>query len=58
MEIKFSRHAKSRAKLYQIPEVTILKVLKGKELTHGDYEIIEYVEGFKYPLKDRGFSGI
>ena len=51
MEIKFSRHAKRRAKLYHIPETTILKVLEGKELTHGDPEIIEYVEGFKYPLK-------
>ena len=51
MEIKFSRHAKRRAKLYQIPEATILKVLEGKELTHGNHEIREYVEGFKYPLK-------
>jgi len=51
VEIKFSRHAKRRAKLYQIPEATILKVLEGKELTHGNHEIIEYVEGFKYPLK-------
>jgi len=51
VEIKLSRHAKRRAKLYQIPEATILKVLEGKELPHGDHEIIEYVEGFKYPLK-------
>ena len=51
MEIKFSRHAKRRATLYQIPEATILKVLEGKGLTHGNHEIIEYVEGFKYPLK-------
>jgi hypothetical protein len=51
VEIKFSRHAKRRAMLYHIPEATILKVLEGKELTHGDHEIIEYVEGFKYPLK-------
>lgn len=51
MEIKLSGHAKRRAKLYQIPEATILKVLEGKELTHGDNEIIEYVEGFRYPLK-------
>jgi hypothetical protein len=51
LEIKFSRHATRRAKLYQIPEVTILKVIEGKELPHGDHEIIEYIEGFKYPLK-------
>jgi len=42
---------KRRAKLYQISEATILKVLEGKELPHGDHEIIEYLEGFKYPLK-------
>ena len=28
-----------------------MKVLEGKELPHGDHEIIEYLEGFKYPLK-------
>jgi hypothetical protein len=51
MEIKFSRHAKRRGKLYKISEPTVLKVLEGKELTHGTHEIIENVEGFKYPLK-------
>lgn len=51
MEIKFSRHAKRRAKLYKIPESTILKVLEGKELAHGTQEIIGNVEGFMYPLK-------
>ena len=51
MEIKFSRHAKRRAKLYKIPEATILKILERKELTQGTHEIIENVEGFKYPLK-------
>ncbi len=51
MEIKFSRHAKRRAKLYKIPESTILKVLERKELNQRNQEIIEYVDGFKYPLK-------
>ena len=51
MEIKFSRHAKRRGKLYKIPESTVLKVLEEKELTHGNHEIIDDVEGFKYPLK-------
>ena len=50
-ECKPKQTLKRRAKLYQIPEATILKVLEGKELTRGDHEIIEYVEGFKYPLK-------
>lgn len=26
-------------------------MLEGKELNHGNQEIIEVVEGFKYPLK-------
>jgi len=51
VEIKFSRHAKRRGKLYKIPEVTILKILEGKKITLGNQEIIENVAGFKYPLK-------
>jgi len=51
MEIKFSRYAKRRAKLYKIQESTVLKVLEGKEWIQGNQEIIERVEGFKYPLK-------
>ena len=51
MEIKFSRHAKRRARLYKIPESTILKVLEEKVLAQGNQEIIENVEGFKHPLK-------
>ena len=51
MEIKFSRHAQRRGKLYKIPEVTILKILEGKKITPGNQEIIENVAGFKYPLK-------
>jgi hypothetical protein len=51
VEIKFSRHAKRRGKLYDISEATILKVLERKELIRGNQEIIENVEGLKYPLK-------
>jgi len=51
VEIKFSRHAKRRAKLYKIPESTVLRILEGKDFNQGNQEIIENVEGFKYPLK-------
>jgi hypothetical protein len=51
VEIKFSRHAKRRARLYKISESTIIKILEGKELSQGRHEIIESAEGFKYPLK-------
>jgi hypothetical protein len=51
VKIKFSRHAKRRARLYKIPEETIKKILERKVLFQGTQEIIEKVEGFKYPLK-------
>jgi hypothetical protein len=52
MKIKFSRHAKRRAKLYNISGSIILRVLGNKDLSHqGMNEIVENVEGFKYPLK-------
>ena len=52
MKTRFPRHAKRRAKLYNISESIILKVLEGKDLSHqGTYEIVKDVEGFKYPLK-------
>ena len=51
MKIKFSRHAKRRGKLYNISEETVEKILEEKELIQGNQEIIEDVQGFKYPLK-------
>lgn len=52
MKIKFSRHAKRRAMLYDISESVILRILENKDLSRqGINEIIENVEGFKYPLK-------
>jgi len=52
MKIRFSRHAKRRAKLYSISEPVILEILKNKDLSgQGAHEIVENVEGFKYPLK-------
>jgi len=51
VEIKFSRHAKRRAKLYKIIKSTIIEILEVKELFQGTHEIIENTEGFKYPLK-------
>jgi len=51
MKIKFSRHAKRRGKLYNISEETVEKILEEKELIRGNQEIIEDVQGFKYPLK-------
>jgi hypothetical protein len=51
MKIKFSRHAKRRAKLYKISEETIKIILERTKLRQGYQEIIEDVEFLDYPLK-------
>lgn len=51
MKVNFSRHAKRRAKLYRIPESTVIKILDNMELSQGEHEIIEDVTGFELPLK-------
>ena len=49
--IIFSRHAKRRAKLYDIPEATIENILRRHEFSEGEHEIISDVPGFEYPIK-------
>lgn len=49
MKIKFSRHAKRRAKLYEIPESVVTDILKNLNLHQGEHEIIKDVEGFSIP---------
>ncbi len=51
MKIKFSRHAKRRAKLYQLSEATIENILVDLDLKNGEHEIIQFVEGNRYPIK-------
>jgi hypothetical protein len=51
MEIKFSRHAKRRAKLYRIAESTVTAILANMNLHQGEHEIIKDVAGIAYPLK-------
>jgi hypothetical protein len=51
MKIKFSRHAKRRAKLYAISETTITHILNNMSLHRGQHEIVRPVPGFKYSLK-------
>jgi hypothetical protein len=50
MIINFSRHAR-RAKLYDIPEITIENILADLDLHEGEHELIKEVPGFKYPIK-------
>ncbi|MEA3446192.1 MAG: hypothetical protein U9R19_15845 [Bacteroidota bacterium] len=51
MKVKFSRHAKRRARLYEILESTIEKILADSELNDGEHELIRDIAGFKYPIK-------
>jgi hypothetical protein len=51
VKIKFSRHAKRRAKLYSIQESIVEQVITEANLTDGENEIIRDLPGFKYPLK-------
>ena len=51
MEIRFSRHAKRRAKLYGIPEATVEQIIRNANLADGENQIIEPAPGFKFPLK-------
>lgn len=51
MRIKFSRHAKRRARLYNISDSIVAGILTGMKLGQGEHEIIKAVPGFKYPLK-------
>ena len=51
MVIEFSRHAKRRAKLYNIQESTIEEILRDLDLHDGEHEIVKDVQGFQYPMK-------
>jgi hypothetical protein len=50
VNIKLSRHAKRRAKLYNIPESTIIDIVEHANLTVGEQIIIKDI-GLKFPLK-------
>ena len=51
MQIRFSRHANRRARLYKITESIIEGILADIELSQGKHEITKEIKGFKYPLK-------
>ncbi len=51
MIVKFSRHAKRRAKLYNIPISVVENILKDFKVADGEHKIVRDVAGFKYPIK-------
>ena len=52
MEIRFSRHARRRIRLYDIPESVIVNTLKETEFpSSGKQELIKDISGFEFPIK-------
>ncbi|MBI3195879.1 MAG: hypothetical protein HYZ34_15630 [Ignavibacteriae bacterium] len=51
MNIKMTRHARRRAKLYHIPEHTIMSLIEKSEMKPGKHEIIKHIDEFPFPLK-------
>jgi len=51
MNIKFSLHAKRRAKLYRIAESAVTAILTKMNLHQGEHEIIKDIADIAYPLK-------
>ena len=51
MKIKFSRHARRRARLYKISEDLIKSIIENSTLHDGTQEIIKEVQGIAFPLK-------
>ncbi|MFB1491018.1 MULTISPECIES: hypothetical protein [unclassified Thiocapsa] len=51
MDIRFSRHAKRRAKLYNLSLSVITKAISEATLQDGQEEILKTIPGMSYPLK-------
>ena len=50
MNIRYSRNAKRRMKLYDISEKNVLELVEGVE-TKGKHTLVKNIPGFKYPIK-------
>lgn len=51
MKIKYSRHAKRRAKLYRVSLADIENLLKSSNLIQGKQEIVKFIKGYTLPIK-------
>ncbi len=49
--INFSRHARRRAKLYNIPLSLVYETLELLKFKQGKGEILTIVKGYKFPIK-------
>lgn len=51
MDIKISRHAKRRIKLYNIPEEKIIQIISAAQPCRGKQMIVKKIIGYSYPVK-------
>jgi hypothetical protein len=51
LEIKISRHAKRRIKLYNIPEEKVIQIITEAQTSRGKQAIIKKIDGFSCPIK-------
>jgi hypothetical protein len=51
MQVRLSRHARRRAKLYRIPETTIRDLVLSEAQNIGHHSLVSDVPGFRYPIK-------
>lgn len=51
MDVKLSRHAKRRAKLYKISEKTIIEALQNQEVPEGKNTLICKLNDVEFPVK-------
>ncbi len=51
MDIKISRHAKRRIKLYNIPEEKIKQIITEAQPGRGKQVVIKEIVGYSYPVK-------
>jgi hypothetical protein len=51
LKIIFSRHAKRRAKLYNIPESVVVDLLSGVHFMPGEHQLIRQIDDSDFPLK-------
>jgi len=51
VKLRFSGHAKRRARLYKISESTITDILASMNFSAGQHEIVKEIPGSKFPLK-------
>ncbi|MEE2716308.1 MAG: hypothetical protein VX610_02660 [SAR324 cluster bacterium] len=51
MQIRLSRHAKRRIRLYRLPEDKIIELVQSQPVRLGQHEVITRVEGVALPVK-------